>query len=62
MTYDTLYMLEEFRAVQAESFDADGKAYKNTYAYGTMEDMLKLINALESECVMLQLKLAETYI
>ena len=62
MTYDTLYMLEEFRAVQAQSFDEEGKAYKNTYPYSTMEDMLKLINALESECVMLQLKLTESYI
>lgn len=62
MTYDTLYLLEEFRAEQPELFDSDGKAYKTVYAYGSMERMLKLINALEQECISLQLKLAESYL
>lgn len=64
MTYDTSFLLEEFRAMQPELFDEDGKAYKHIYpyTYSTMEDMLKLINALEQECIALQLKLAESYL
>ena len=43
-------------------FDENGKAYTNVNAYSNMEDMLKLINALEQECISLQLKLAESYL
>jgi hypothetical protein len=62
MTFDTLYMLEEFRKIQPDLFDGQGKAYTTVYPYGDMEDMLKLINALESEIIALQLKLAESYL
>ena len=62
MTFDTLYMLEEFRARQPELFDENGKAYYNTDLRGPAEDMLKLINQLEKEILNLQLKLAESYL
>ena len=62
MTFDTLYILEEFRARQPEYFDEDGKAYHNTDLRGPAEDMLKLINQLEKEIVELQIKLAESYL
>jgi len=62
MTFDTLYMLEEFRARQPEYFDEDGKAYHNTNLRSPAEDMLKLINQLEKEVIELQIKLAESYL
>ena len=62
MTFDTEYALEEFRAIQPELFDESGKAYRSVYAYGNMEDMLKLINQMEYEIKELEIKLGETYI
>ena len=62
MTFDTLYMLEEFRARQPEYFDEEGKAYHNTDLRGPAEDMLKLINQMEKEILNFQLKLAESYL
>ena len=62
MTFDTLYMLEEFRLRQPEYFDEDGKAYHNTNLRSPAEDMLKLINQLEKEVIELQIKLAESYL
>jgi hypothetical protein len=55
-------MLEEFRARQDQYFDPDGKAYRSVYFHTAAEDMLKLINALEQECIALQLKVAESYL
>ena len=56
MTYDTEYMLEEFRARQPEYFDSDGCAYRSVWLHAAAEDMLKLINALEQEVKLLEEK------
>jgi hypothetical protein len=62
MTFETQYQLEEFRAMQPELFDESGKAYRSVYAYGNMEDMLKLINQMEIEIKELEIKLRESFI
>jgi hypothetical protein len=56
MTFNTQYLLDEFRAKQPDSFDSDGRAYRTVYPYSTMDDMLKLINALEEEIRLLEIK------
>jgi hypothetical protein len=62
MTFETSYLLEEFRAMQPELFDQEGKAYEMTNAHGMAEQMLRLIDALEQEIKELDLKLKESYI
>lgn len=62
MNFDTLFLLEEFRAIQPELFDESGKAYRMVNAHGMAEQMLKLINALEQEVIRLDMKLKESYI
>ena len=62
MTFDTMFLLEEFRAMQPELFDENGKAYPMTDAHAMSEMMLKVINALEQEVIRLDIKLNETYI
>lgn len=56
MTFDTEYMLEEFRATQHELFDSDGKSYRSVWMHSAADDMLKLINALEQEIKLLEEK------
>ena len=49
-SFETTYQLEEWRKVESEHFDEDGDAYKSqVMSYGTQEQMLKLINQLDSE-------------
>lgn len=50
MTFETEYLLQEFRDIQDQHFDDDGKAFTGTYvSTGIMERMLNLINQLEKE-------------
>ena len=50
MTFDTEFALQEFREVEREMFDEAGKAYTGSIiSYRQSEEMLKLINMLESE-------------
>lgn len=50
MTFETEYQLQEFRELQSNYFDEDGKAYTGTiFNLEMCERMLKLINQLESE-------------
>jgi hypothetical protein len=50
MDFETEYQLQEFREIQNQYFDEEGKNYpagiNSTYI---MEQMLKLINQLEKE-------------
>jgi hypothetical protein len=49
-SFETEYQLQEFREIQSEYFDEDGKAYQApTYKTGALEQMLNLINQLEKE-------------
>jgi hypothetical protein len=61
MTFETSYLLEEFRAIQPELFDAGGSLIYPRHPL-VMEDMLKLINQMEYEIKELEIKLRETYI
>ncbi len=50
MTLETDQQLQEFRAIQGEHFDKDGKYYTGTLvSFEIAERMLKLINQLEKE-------------
>jgi hypothetical protein len=59
MNFETQYLLEEFRAIQPELFDENGKSYRDR---SSEEQMLKLINQMEQEIKELEIKLRETYI
>lgn len=47
--FETEYQLQEFREIQKDHFDEDGKAFRNVISVHLCERMLKLINQLESE-------------
>ena len=50
MTFETEYMLQEFREMQSEHFDENGKVYAGLGSqHWLAERMLKLINQLEKE-------------
>ncbi|MFA5340437.1 MAG: hypothetical protein WC332_01550 [Clostridia bacterium] len=50
MTFETEYQLQQFREIQGEHFDVDGKVYAgNGKEHLLAEQMLKLINQLEQE-------------
>jgi uncharacterized Fe-S radical SAM superfamily protein PflX len=50
MTFETSYLLEEFRKIQKESFGEDGKVYAGLgRVHSLAEQMLKLIDALVGE-------------
>lgn len=50
MTFETENMLQEFRKIQGEHFDSEGKVYTgNGSDHALAERMLKLINQLERE-------------
>ncbi|MEB0262903.1 hypothetical protein [Mucilaginibacter sp. 10I4] len=49
MDFETEYQLQEFREIQADHFDENGKAYKFLVSTHLCERMLKLINQLEIE-------------
>jgi hypothetical protein len=59
MNFETSYLLEEFRAIQPELFNGDGKSYRDR---SSEELMLKLINQMEQEIRELEIKIRETYI
>jgi hypothetical protein len=59
MNFETQYLLEEFRAIQPELFDENGKSYRDR---SSEELMLKLINQMEQEIRELEIKIRETYI
>jgi hypothetical protein len=59
MNFETSYLLEEFRAIQPELFNGDGKSYRDR---SSEELMLKLINQMEQEIRELEIKLRESYI
>jgi hypothetical protein len=59
MTFDTQYLLEEFRAIQPELFNESGESYKGFYYE---EQMLRLINQMEYEIKELEIKLRESFI
>jgi hypothetical protein len=59
MNFETQYLLEEFRAIQPELFDENGKSYRDR---SSEEQMLKLINQMEQEIRELEIKIRETYI
>jgi hypothetical protein len=59
MNFETQYLLEEFRAIQPELFDENGKSYRDR---SSEELMLKLINQMEQEIRELEIKLRESYI
>ena len=49
-TFETEYQLKEWREIEPQHFDSEGRAYTGTQmARSTQEQMLKLINQLESE-------------
>lgn len=50
ISFETEYHLEEFRKIQSEYFDENGKCYIGIHLSGNiMEQMLTLINQLEKE-------------
>ena len=50
MTFETEYQLKEFREIQGEHFDSEGKVYAGLgNQHRLAEKMLKLINLLEAE-------------
>lgn len=57
-TFETEYQLQEWREIESQHFDSDGKAYSGqNMSTTTKEQMLKLINQLDSELSMMELKL-----
>lgn len=49
-TFETEYQMKEWREIESQHFDSDGKAYKGqNMSNDTQEQMLKLINQLDSE-------------
>ena len=54
-TFETEYQLEEWRKIESEYFDSDGNAFGNqNIADSTKEQMLKLINQLDSELMVFE--------
>ena len=51
MTFETSYLLEEFRAIQPELFNADGYPYMINWI-GPAKQMLELINQMEQEIIL----------
>jgi len=54
MDFETEYQLEEFREIQKQYFDEEGKLYgglRCAQLSSIMERMLKLINQMESEII-----------
>ena len=50
LSFETEYHLEEFRRIQSEYFDENGKCYTGIHlSTNIMEQMLSLINQLETE-------------
>jgi hypothetical protein len=49
MDFETEYQLQEFREVQNEYFDKNGKIYRQIIPHQLCERMLLLINQLEIE-------------
>ena len=53
MNYETEYKLKLFRDIQPSLFDEKGKAYRGTRVSNSqLEQMLELINCLETEANM----------
>lgn len=52
-TFETEYQLQEWRKIESQHFDSDGNAYAGqNMSASTQEQMLKLINQLDSELSM----------
>jgi hypothetical protein len=52
MTFETEYQLKEFREIQSQHFDSDGKIFSgNGREHYLAEKMLKLINQFEYEII-----------
>lgn len=52
-TFETEYQLQEWRKIELQHFDSDGFAYAGqVMSRSTQEQMLKLINQLDSELSM----------
>ena len=49
ISFDTEYELEQFRAIEKDHFDDNGKAYTLYISTHLCERMLKLINQLQTE-------------
>jgi hypothetical protein len=49
LDFETEYQLQEFRDIQKDHFDKDGKAFQSVISVHLCERMLKLINQLEIE-------------
>lgn len=53
ITFETEYQLQEWRNVESQHFDCDGNAFTGQQmALNTQEQMLRLINQLETELSM----------
>jgi len=54
-TFETEYQLQEWREIESQHFDSDGNAYTGqVMSRSTQEQMLKLINQLDSELSMME--------
>jgi len=51
LDFETEYQLQQFKEIQKDHFDGDGKAYRNVIPVHLCEHMLKLINQLEKELI-----------
>jgi hypothetical protein len=49
LSFDVEYELEQFREIERDHFDDDGKAYRHLISVHLCERMLKLINLMEAE-------------
>lgn len=49
VSFETEYQLEQFREIERDHFDENGKAYKHLISTHLCEPMLELINQMEAE-------------
>jgi len=55
MEFETEWQLQEWRKIESQHFDSDGKAYAGqNMSLSTQEQMFKLINQLDSELTIIE--------